>query len=89
LIFITLSKSKQTPSKENMERLDQATETFQELEKQGIKMRIYWTLGSYDGVTIIEAPTEKEAMKAILLFQDEVATETLVAVPREEALELL
>jgi uncharacterized protein with GYD domain len=67
LIFITLSKWKQTPSKESMKRLDQATETFQELEKQGIKMRVYWTLGSYDGVT----------------------TETLVAVPREEALKLL
>jgi uncharacterized protein with GYD domain len=89
LIFITLSKWKKTPSKENMKRLDQATKTFKELEKQGIKMRVYWTLGRYDGVTIIEAPTEKDAMKAILLFQDVVATETLVAVPREEALKLL
>jgi uncharacterized protein with GYD domain len=89
LIFITLSKWKQAPSKERMKRLDQATETFKELEKQGIKMQVYWTLGSYDGVTIIEAPTEKDAMKALLLFQDVVATETLVAVPREEALKLL
>jgi uncharacterized protein with GYD domain len=89
LIFITLSKWKQTPSKEKMSRLEQATETFRELEKQGIKMTVYWTLGSYDGVTIIEAPNEKEAMKAILLFQDVVATETLVAVPRDEALRLL
>jgi uncharacterized protein with GYD domain len=89
LIFITLSKWKQTPSKENMNRLEQATETFRELEKQGIKMQVYWTLGSYDGVTIIEAPTEKDAMKALLLFQDVVVTETLVAVPREEALKLL
>jgi uncharacterized protein with GYD domain len=89
LIFITLSKWKKTPSKENMKRLDQATKTFKELEKQGIKMRVYWTLGRYDGVTIIEAPTEKDAMKALFLFQDVVETETLVAVPREEALKLL
>jgi uncharacterized protein with GYD domain len=89
LIFVTLSKWKQAPSKERMKSLDQATETFKELEKQGIKMQVYWTLGSYDGVTIIEAPTEKDAMKALLLFQDVVATETLVAVPREEALKLL
>lgn len=89
MIFITLSKWKKTPSKENKDRLDQATKTFKELEKQGIKMRVYWTLGRYDGVTIIEAPTEKDAMKALLLFQDVVETETLVAVPREEALKLL
>ena len=89
MIFITLSKWKQVPSKQNMKRLEQATKTFQELAEKGIKMQVYWTLGSYDGVTIIEAPTEKDAMKAILLFQDVVATETLVAVPREEALKLL
>lgn len=89
MIFITLSKWKKTPSKENMKRLDQATKTFKGLEKQGIKMRVYWTLGRYDGVTIIEAPTEKDAMKVLFLFQDVVETETLVAVPREEALKLL
>ena len=89
MIFITLSKWKQTPSKETMSRLEQATKTFQDLAKQGIKMKVYWTLGSYDGVTIIEAPTEKDAMKALLLFQDVVATETLVAVPRQEAIKLL
>lgn len=89
MIFITLFKWKQTPSKEKIERLEQATKTFDELEKQGIKMRVYWTLGRYDGVTFIEAPTEKEGMRALLLFQDVVATETLVAVPREEAIKLL
>lgn len=89
MIFIALSKWKQVPSKGRMNRLDQATKTFQELEKQGIKMQVYWTLGRYDGVTIIEAPNEKDALKALLLFQDVVATETLLAVPREEALKLL
>ena len=89
MIFITLSKWKKVPSKETMERLNQATKTFKDLEKKGIKMRVYWTLGSYDGVTIIEAPSEKEAMKAILLFQDVVETETLVAIPREEAIKLV
>jgi uncharacterized protein with GYD domain len=89
LIFITLSKWKKVPSKETMKRLDQATKTFEELAKQGIKMRVYWTLGRYDGVTIIEAPTEKDAMKALFLFQDVVETETLVAIPREEAIKLL
>jgi uncharacterized protein with GYD domain len=89
LIFISLSKWKKVPSKEMIERLDQATKTFEDLEKQGLKMQVYWTLGRYDGVTIIEAPSEKEAMKALLRFQDVVETETLVAVPREEAIKLI
>lgn len=89
MIFITLSKWKKVPSKETMERLDQATKTFEDLAKQGVKTRVYWTLGRYDGVTIIEAPSEKKAMMALLRFQDVVETETLVAVPREEALQLL
>ena len=89
MLFITLSKWKQVPSKENQERLEQATETFKELAKKGIKIQVYWTLGRYDAVTLIEAPSEKEAMKALLLFQDVVETETLVAVPRDEGLKLL
>lgn len=89
MIFISLSKWKKVPSKEMIERLDEATKTFEDLEKQGLKMQVYWTLGRYDGVTIIEAPSEKEAMKALLRFQDVVETETLVAVPREEAIKLI
>jgi uncharacterized protein with GYD domain len=86
LIFITLFNLKQAPKKE---RVDQATKRMEDLEKQGIKMQNYWTLGRYDGVTVIEAPTEKDAMKALLRFQDVVETETMVAVPREEAIKLL
>jgi len=70
-------------------RMDQFTKTLEELEKQGIKMRIYWTLGRYDSVSIIEAPTEKDAMKSLLPLQDVVDTETMVAVPRQEAIKLV
>jgi uncharacterized protein with GYD domain len=69
--------------------MDQFTKTLEELEKQGIKMRIYWTLGRYDSVSIIEAPTEKDAMKSLLPLQDVVDTETMVAVPRQEAIKLV
>jgi uncharacterized protein with GYD domain len=47
LIFITLGKWKQAPKKE---MIDQATKRLEELEKQGIKMRVHWTLGRYDVV---------------------------------------
>ena len=86
LIFITLVKWKQTPKKED---IDQGTKRIEELKEQGIYMHVYWTLGRYDAVTVIEAPTEKDAMKTLLLWQNEVATETMVAVPREEAIKLL
>lgn len=89
MYFISLSKWKQAPTKEMRPRMDQFTKTIEDLGKQGIKIRIYWTLGRYDAVTIIEAPTEKDAMKILLPLQDVVDTETLVAIPREEAIKLV
>jgi uncharacterized protein with GYD domain len=77
---------KNSPKKEIAE---QATKVLENIEKQGIKMSVYWTLGRYDGVAITEAPTEKDAMKVILSFQNLINTETMVAVPRNEAIELL
>ena len=88
MIFITLTKWKTAPKKIQA-TVDQFTKTLAELEKQGIKMRIYWTLGRYDAVSIIEAPTEKDAMKILLPFVDILDSETMVAVPREEAIKLL
>ncbi len=86
MIFITLVKWKTAPKKEHVDRF---TKTLEELEKQGIKMRTYWTLGRYDAVTITEAPTEKDIMKILLPWQGRLETETMVAVPREEAIELV
>ena len=71
------------------ERAEKSTKMLENLEKQGIKMNVYWTLGRYDGVVFTEAPTEKDAMKAILSFQTVVTSETMVAVPRKEAIKLL
>lgn len=86
MIFITLTKWKQKPTKEIV---DDFTKTLKELEKRGIKMRVYWTLGSYNGVTITEAANEKDVMKVLLPFAGIIDTETMVAIPREEAIELL
>ncbi|UCC33129.1 MAG: GYD domain-containing protein [Candidatus Bathyarchaeota archaeon] len=86
MFFIVLVKWKQAPKKEI---IDKATKMLEELAKQGIKMRVYWTMGRYDAVTFIEAPNEKVATKTILRFQGIVDTETMVAIPREEAIKLL
>jgi uncharacterized protein with GYD domain len=84
--FITLTKWKTSPKKE---QVDKFTKALVELEKQGIKIQTYWTLGRYDGISIIEAPSEKDVMKMLLPWVDVVDLETLVAVPREEAINLL
>jgi uncharacterized protein with GYD domain len=86
LFFIVLVKWKRAPTSEDVAR---GNEWFEEIEKQGIKLSSYWTLGRYDAVTIIEAPTEKDAVKLLLPWQDTIETETMVAVPREEAIKLL
>jgi uncharacterized protein with GYD domain len=49
----------------------------------------YWTLGRYDAVWVYEANSEKDAIKMFVDAGDVVSTETLVAVPREEAMKLL
>ena len=88
MIFITLTKWKQSP-KNVPDTVNEFSKTMKELEEQGIKMQIYWTLGRYDAVSIVEAPNEKDAMKVLLPLQDVIDSETMVAVPREEAIKLL
>jgi len=61
-----------------------------EAAKEGIKMiEIYWTLGRYDAVAIMEAPDEKAAMRMAVRRGDCMAMETLVAIPAEEARKLV
>jgi len=56
----------------------------------GIKIiGTYWTLGRYDAVWIYEAPNEKEAMRLGINVGDITQTQTLVALTRDEATELL
>lgn len=87
MIFIGLSKMKKKPSKESF---DQATEIINELKNRGVKIiGWYLTLGRYDTVLIYEAKDEKEALKISLAGAGLVAPETLVAIPRDEALSLL
>ncbi len=63
---------------------------LEDMKKKGIKIvAFYWTLGRYDTVLILDAPSEKEAMKSAIEASDIVATETMVAIPREDAIKLL
>jgi uncharacterized protein with GYD domain len=87
MIFVTLAKFRRKPTK-----ADQAetTKMFAQQEKLGIKnLSLYWTFGRYDAIRIFEAPDEKVAMKALTKAPDYVATETMVALRREDAEKLL
>ncbi len=88
MIFITLSKLRKRATKEMTAEVSKIMQTM--TEKEGVKiLGFYWTLGRYDTVVIMDAPDEKRAMKANMMVGDIVATETMVAVPREEAIKLV
>jgi len=87
MIFITLARFKGKPTKES---IAQSTKLLGQAVKEGAKfLGMYWTLGRYDAILITEAKDEKAFMKAIIRWGDLVSTETLVALPREEAVKLL
>jgi uncharacterized protein with GYD domain len=85
MIFISLNKSRGKATKENIEKTNKALASDPNVKV----LSFYWTLGRYDTVTIFEAPDEKTMLKMLTKVGDFVATETLVAIPREEAAKLL
>ena len=87
MIFITLYRFKRKPTKDSVAK---AGKLLDQTVKEGAKIiGMYWTLGRYDAVIITERKDEKSAMKALLRLGDMASTETLVAVPREEAIKLI
>ncbi len=87
MIFVSLGKMRRKPDKA---LAGDATKIVEDYRKKGINMlNWYWTLGRYDTVVVFEAANEKEALKFSLGVSEFVATETLVAIPRQEAIELL
>lgn len=87
MFFIVVGKYRKKPTKE---MLGQMSKIFEQMDKEGTKfIRQYWTLGRYDFVAIVEGKDEKTVIKSILRTGDIVSTETLVAVPREEAIKLV
>ena len=87
MIFVSLGKLRKKPEKA---LAGEATERVEEFKKRGIKiLNWYWTLGRFDTVVVFEAANEKEAMKFAMNVAEFVSTETLVAIPRQEAINML
>jgi uncharacterized protein with GYD domain len=81
MIFITLYKFRRKITKADV---DNADKVFSGTRSHGA----WWTLGRYDAVRVYEAADAKAAMKLNLALEG-AASETLVAVPREEAVKLV
>jgi uncharacterized protein with GYD domain len=87
MLFITLARFRKKPTKETLTEIQRLLE---EVGKEGGKiLGVYWTLGRYDAVLLSECPNEKTHMRAAIRFADLVSTESLVAVPAEEAIKLV
>ena len=85
MIFITLNRLRGKAAKEDIERTNKILAS----EPKVKVLAFYWTFGRYDSVLIVEAPNEKTMMKILQQVGDYAATETMVAIPREEAIKLL
>ena len=87
MIFVGLAKFRKKPDKKD---IGDTTKIIADWKAKGINMmNWYWTLGRYDAVVVFEAPSEKEAMKMSITLSDWITSETLVAIPREEAAKLV
>ncbi len=84
---VTMVKFRHKPTKQDLEK---SSAYFAELAKKGTKVHQFlWTLGRYDAVVITEGKDEKSAMENLINFPFEVASETMIAVPREEAVNMV
>ena len=87
MIFITLWWFRQKATKE---MLAASVKLAEQLPQEGINViGNYWTLGKCDLVTVAEAKDETTFMKALLRYGDIFATETLVALSRNDAITLV
>jgi len=85
-IFVSLAKWRKKPTKE----ISEMDHNWDLLKKDGGNLiQAYWTFGRYDAVVILDAPNEKIALKALMRGGDHLNIETLLAIPRGEAVKLL
>jgi uncharacterized protein with GYD domain len=86
MIFITLGRFKQKPTKATIAQLNKFREVF---SKEGVKINTYWTLGKYDVINVVEAKDEKATMSISIRVSDLITFETMAALTREEAIKLV
>jgi len=84
MLFVSLIKFRRKLTTSDVNRTDQIIR-----ENPSVKVReMLWTFGRYDGILIAEAPDQETYLKFVLQFSDYLSTETLVAIPRDQALKI-
>ncbi len=87
MFFVVLGRYRMKPTKETNAM---AKKGFEQMAEEGVKFVVqYWTLGRFDFVAVAEAKDEKTIMKTVLKWSDMIKSETLIAVPTEEAMMLV
>ena len=86
-IFVSLAKWRKKPTKEMISEMDHNWDLLK--RDGGNLLQAYWTFGRYDAVVILDAPNEKIALKALMRGGDHLNIETLLAIPRGDAVKLL
>jgi uncharacterized protein with GYD domain len=82
LFFIVLAKMRGEMTTE----FRKANQEAMKNPPPGVKIHnVFWTLGQYDFVIVYEAPSEKEAIKMGAAWAKFVESQTLTAIPQEEA----
>jgi uncharacterized protein with GYD domain len=85
LFFIVLAKMRGEMTPEFRE----ATQNTLKNPPPDIRIHdVFWTLGQYDFVIVYEAPSEKDAIKMGAAWAKFCETQTLTAIPQEEAQKL-
>lgn len=85
--YIQLVRFRKKPTKE---MIRQNLKMMEEDKKMGVQVKdIYWTLGRYDAVVVLDAPDEKTVMKSAMERSENMSIQTMVAVPAEEARKLV
>jgi len=70
--------------------IDDVDRIWDRFKKEGgTVLHAYWTIGRYDAVITLEAPDEKSALRALMRWGDLLSTETMLAIPRADAVRLV
>ena len=90
--YVTLINWTEQGVKNFKDTVDRAAKAEEAMEKLGVTFKdIYWTVGQYDIVGIIEAQDEQSATAALLTIasQGNIRTTTLRAYNREEMAKII
>ncbi len=85
--YIVLGRLTPKAKQNSVEARKARDKNWSDYEKLGLKIRAYSTLGRFDSVLILDAPTEELLMKFLMAAgaTGNIETETLRAIPVEEA----